>query len=79
MTPIKRLLTKGDLCKVFGLISARSNRCYYNRLRKFVLTDEILEQAGIDKQKYSKNHVFTADQSQRLRNLLNIDEHEMAT
>jgi hypothetical protein len=79
MTPTKRLLTKGDLCKVFGLISVRSNRCYYNRLRKFVLTDEILDAAGVDKQKYSKNHVFTADQSQRLRSLLEIDEYETAT
>lgn len=75
----KKLLTKGDLCKIYGLISARSNRCYYNRLRKFVLTDEILEAAGVDKQKYSKNHVFTADQSQRLRSLLEIDEYETAT
>ncbi len=75
----KKLLTKGDLCKIYGLFSARSNRCYYNRLRKFVLTDEILEAAGVDKQKYSKNHVFTADQSQRLRSLLEIDEYETAT
>ena len=67
------------MCKVFGLISVRSNRCYYNRLRKFVLTDEILDAAGVDKQKYSKNHVFTADQSQRLRSLLEIDEYETAT
>lgn len=79
MTQTKKLLTKGDLCKIFGLISIHSNRCYYNRLRRFVLTDQILEQAGIDKQHYSKNHVFTADQSQRLRTLLKIDEHELAT
>lgn len=75
----KKLLTKGDLCRIYGLISARSNRYYYNRLRKVVLTDEIMEGAGIDKEKYSKTHVFTANQSDRLRRLLNIEEHEMAT
>lgn len=74
----KKLLTKGDLCRIFGLISSGNNRYYYNRLRKFVLTDEILDQAGVDKEKYSKIRVFTAKQSNMLFKLLDIDEHDIA-
>ena len=72
----KKLLTKGMLCEIFGLRSPRSNRCYYDRLRKLVLTDLVLTSAGINKQEYSKTHVFTAEQSNALRRLLDIDEQE---
>lgn len=79
MAASKKLLTKGELCEIFGLISVQSGRKYYHRLRKFVLTDEILTAAGIPITHYSQKRVFTAEQSNRLRILLKIEEHELAT
>lgn len=79
MATQKKLLTKGELCEIFGLVSTHSGRKYYQRLRKFVLTDDILKSAGISIEQYHQKRVFTADQSQRLRYLLKIEEHELAT
>jgi hypothetical protein len=62
---------------MYGLMSPRTNRCYYDRLRKLVLTDSILAAAGVDKRDYAKIHVFTAFQSNNLRRLLDLNEEGM--
>lgn len=52
--PVRRLMTKGDLCEIFGFVSKSSGEKYYGQLRKMILTDEVLEQIGIDPERYEE-------------------------
>jgi len=74
---IKKLLSKSDLCRIYGYYSRRSGKCYTHRLREKVLTDEVLHRVGIDPNEYAKIRIFTALQTQRLIRELKIEKNEM--
>jgi hypothetical protein len=73
----KKLLSKQDLCRIFGLYSEQTGIAYYQALREKVLTDEVLERLNIDKEAYKYRKVFTADESRRIIEHFQIEKHEL--
>jgi hypothetical protein len=73
----KKLLSKQDLCRIFGLYSAQTGTAYYQSLREKVLTDDVLKRLGIDKEAYKYRKVFTAEESSRIIEHFKIEKHEL--
>ncbi len=48
----RRLINKGDLCRFFNL--NRGNKLDYQKLRRKILTDEVLEELGLTPEEYTK-------------------------
>jgi len=74
---MKKLLTKKDLCQIFGLYSQRSNQMYYKALRERVMTNEVLKKIGLTPETYRFKKVFTASQSQIIIETLKIENDEL--
>jgi hypothetical protein len=74
------LLSKGDLCYVFGLVNMRGDRRYYSRLRKYVFTDNALKEIGISEERYNQikgKATFTALESQRIIQKFQLTPEEL--
>lgn len=71
-----RIWSKKSLCILFGLYSTKTGQCYYNRLRKKILTDDVLYQAGIALEEYTRIRTFTAEQSRKLTEILDLPNEE---
>lgn len=71
------LLSKEKLCRIFGLYSQASGRCYYGALRKKVLTDDVLARVGMDPRKYKTVKTFDAKTSKAIIEVLKIEKHEI--
>lgn len=67
-----KLLTKGELCKILGLSSAKSGRLYYDQLSKQYFTDEALKKFKISREKYRRMKVFNAVQTQEIMQFFRI-------
>lgn len=67
------LLTKKELCVIFGLVSP-AGRCNYPRLYTHVLTPDVLIQMGVSIEviRSPKKRMFTAVESAHLRRILNV-------
>ena len=77
LTNMKKLLTKKDLCQIFGLYSQRSNQMYYKALRDKVMTNDLLTKIGLTPETYRFKKVFTASQSQIIIETLKIETSEL--
>lgn len=66
--PFRRTLTKKDLCRLFGLVSAQG-AFYYTRLRREYFTPDVLDRLGITPEAYSAllgGRPFDYETSQRI-------------
>lgn len=75
-----RTLTKSALCRIFGLYSRRSGKCYYEKLRETYFTNDALEKMGITQQEYEKRvggKPFTFEQSERIIAHFRITREEL--
>ena len=71
-----KTLTKGELCRIFGLYSQTSGRCYYTRLRQRFFTDEALKKLGLTREDY-KVRTFSFDQTQAIIKHFKIQRDEI--
>lgn len=60
------LLTKKDICDALGLTSP-SGRSYSHKLRKFIFTDEFLNDLKLDVQEYNRIRTFNLEQSRSIK------------
>lgn len=74
---MKKLLTKKDLCQIFGLYSQRSNQMYYKALRDKVMTNDLLLKIGLTPETYRFKKVFSAQQTQIIIETLKIEKGEL--
>ena len=73
----KRRLSKGDLCRILGYYSPRSGLCYYQNLKKDLVTPEFLKALNIQECQYNEIRVFTPQQSLTIIEFLKITEDEL--
>ena len=71
-----KTISKGELCRVFGLFSQRTGRCYYSRLRKRFFTDEALKNMGISAEEY-RVPTFSFEHTQIIIEYFKIEAHEI--
>lgn len=71
------LLSKKELCRIFGLYSQMTGTCYYKLLRQKVFTDEALEGMGMTIEDYKKVKVFDSVTSAKIMKYFNIDQSEL--
>lgn len=72
-----RVLTKADLCRIFGLYSARSGNTYPKRLRQIYFTDSALDSLNISVERYRSAKTFTYEESQRIIEHFKIESYEI--
>ncbi|MCB0707437.1 MAG: hypothetical protein KDC34_19105 [Saprospiraceae bacterium] len=76
----KRRLSKGDLCRIFGLYSRSSGIVYYQTLRNDYFTDEDLEALGITRKRYNNikgSRQFSFAESRRIIEYFKIESYEI--
>lgn len=76
---LRRLLTKRDLCRIFGLFSAKTDLFYYKTLREQVMTDEVLDRLEISPERYSSIRgpkTFFYPESLRIIRYFNIERKQ---
>jgi len=74
---MKKLLSKKDLCLVFGLYSPKTNIMYYKSLRDKVMTNEVLQKIGLTPVEYRWKKVFNAETTTKILEILKIEIHEL--
>ena len=57
----QRLLTKKELCYIFGLVSPGGHP-YYKKLREKYMTDKVLKDIGVDPAEYDSRSTREFDQ-----------------
>lgn len=80
MTTTVRLLTKKDLCRIFGEYSPKSFRMYYHRLKERYFTPEALEELEISPEEFEKvgnGKPFTFAQTRRIIAYFDIKPDEL--
>lgn len=80
-TPVRKLLTKKELARIFGLISPSGKTIYYKKLRQTVFTDEQLAVIGISSEEYDQlrgGRPFSWAQSCAIIQTLEISSEELA-
>lgn len=73
----KRVLTKFDLAKLFGLVY-KSGQFNSRTLSRDYFTDSVLERLGITREQYKKIQVFNFDQTMKIVEIMHIDRHDLA-
>lgn len=75
-----RVLSKADLCRIFGLYSLKSGRTYPKKLRSVYFTDAALESLNIPFERYQSVvglATFTYPESQRIIEYFKIEACEL--
>lgn len=76
----KRILTKADLCIIFGEYSRTSSLKYTGKLRQIYFTDEALEQMNITLDRFNQirgGRSFSYAESQRIIEYFQINKEEL--
>ena len=73
----QRLLTKKELCYIFGL-RTKTGRCYYAKLRQKFMTDDVLAEIGLSPEEYDskKMRQFDYQTTKRILERFNISPSE---
>ena len=77
----RTLLTKKDLARIFGLISASGRTIYYKKLRELYFTDSELQKIDISPQEYDEikgGKPFNHAQTSRIITNFKITAAELA-
>mgnify|MGYP003373268359 CR=1 FL=1 len=69
-------VTKKQLCVALGLIS-RKGKCYYDKLRRDYLTDDLLIRAGFPPERYRNNSIFNIHVTKVLLTELEIEPSDI--
>lgn len=72
-----RLLTKTDLARLYDCYHPRSNQVDYQKLRKKVFDDKLLEAIGMTADDYKSIQLFSAQMSARIMVELNLTYDEI--
>ena len=66
-----RAFYKYDLCRIFGLFYS-GGKPNYKHLRRYYLTDSVLEEIGMTPEEYKNNRMFTFKQSRKIADILGV-------
>lgn len=80
MNTTQRTFNKADLCYIFGLFSAKSNKVYYSQLKKIYFTEEAMKELGITPERYSQitaGRTFSFNETKKIIEYFNIQPEEM--